>query len=117
MPKNKEAPDKGWFDKKAFAGHISYPKNPVRPVAELKELLQKMLVALPNVKIPVFLVHSKDDGYVIKDSMQQIYDQLGTTDKQMMWVEGSGHVIPREPARELVFSAAIEFIDHVVRKP
>ena len=117
MPKNKENPDKGWFDKKAFAGHISYPKNPVRSVAELKELLQKMRVALPNVKVPVFLVHSKDDDYVIKDSMQQIYDHLGTTDKQMMWVEGSGHVIPREPSRELVFSAAIKFIDHVVGKP
>ena len=115
MPKS-DSPDEGWFDKEAFSGHISYPKNPVRPIAELKELLQKMRAALPDVKVPVFLVHSKDDEYVIKDSMQQIYDHLGTTDKQMMWVEGSGHVIPREPAREHVFSTALKFIDHVVSK-
>ena len=116
MPKNDESPDAGWFDKDAFAEHVSYPNNPVRAIAELRILMKKMRAALPEVNVPVFLVHSKDDNYVIKDSMQQIFDHLGTTDKQMMWVEGSGHVIPREPARELVFSTAIKFIDHVMSK-
>ena len=115
MPKNEEAPDSGWFDKKAFAEHVSYPKNPVRSIAELKGIMEEMRSALPDVKVPVFLVHSSGDDYVIKDSMQQIYDHLGTTDKEMLWVEGSGHVITREPAKELVFEYAVKFIDRVVK--
>jgi carboxylesterase len=110
MPKNNEAPDAGWFDKQSFLGHRSYPYNPVRSIAELKLLMAEMHSTLPKVDVPVFLVHSRNDKYVIKDSMQMIFDQLGNTDKQMLWVEGSGHVIPREPARELVFKAAADFI-------
>ena len=114
LPKNDETPDAGWFDKKAFAEHVSYPMNPVRSIAELNLLMEEMHKALPLVDVPVFLVHSRNDNYVIKDSMRKIFDRLGTNEKQMMWVEGSGHVIPREPAREQVFQAAANFIKKVL---
>ena len=114
MPKNNEAPDSGWFDKQSFLEHKSYPLNPVRSIAELNLLMAEMRSALPSVNVPVFLVHSRNDNYVIKDSMAMIYDKLGTKDKQSLWVEGSGHVIPREPAREQVFKAATDFILRVI---
>lgn len=110
MPKNNSTPDAGWFDKQSFLEHRSYPMNPVRSIAELNILLAEMRNALPNVDVPVFLVHSKNDNYVIKNSLHAIFDELGTSKKQFMWVEGSGHVIPREPAREQVFEAAKDFI-------
>lgn len=110
LRKTDKQPDAGWFDKQAFAGHVSYPMNPTRSIVELDQLIGEMQKALPKVQAPVFLVHSKNDNYVIKDSMQRIYDRLGTSNKQMMWVEGSGHVIPREPAREQVYKAALDFI-------
>ncbi|MFN2216854.1 MAG: alpha/beta hydrolase [Anaerolineales bacterium] len=116
LPKNNEAPDSGWFDKKAFAEHVSYPQNPVRSIAELKSLLEVMRAALPEIRVPVFLVFSRNDVYVIKDSMKQIYDHLGCNDKEMMWVEGSGHVVTREPAKEAVFEAAVKFIERVVKE-
>lgn len=115
FPKGSGAPDAGWFDKAAFAGHVSYPKNPMRSVAELEDLLAKMQAALPLVKVPVLLVHSRDDDYVVKDSMEQIAAHLGTAEKEQLWVKGSGHVIPREPAREEVFLAAAEFIAKVLK--
>lgn len=115
--KNTEAPDAGWFDKESFRSHISYPLNPVRSIAELNLLMAEMRSVLPLVNVPVFLVHSKNDNYVIKDSMQLIFDNLGTKNKQMLWVEGSGHVIPREPAREQVFKAATDFILGITNIP
>jgi esterase/lipase len=45
--------------------------------------------------------------------MQQIYDHLTTPDKQMLWVEGGGHVITEEPTRETVFKSAADFIKRV----
>lgn len=110
IPKNNQAPDADWFDKQSFLEHKSYPLNPVRSIAELRLLMAEMHSALPKVDIPVVLVHSRNDNYVIKDSMQRIFDELGTENKKMIWVEGSGHVITREPARELVFKAASDFI-------
>jgi carboxylesterase len=106
-------PGDGWFDQESRKQHVSYPMNPLRSGVELKFLLDEMQAALPRIKVPVLLIHSRDDAYVINDSMQQIYAHLGTSDKQMMWVEGSGHVITEEPQRQQVFEAAADFVKRV----
>ena len=114
MPKGK-VPGSGWFDQAAYAQHVAYPMNPVRSAVELKLLVKEMHKALPHVTVPVLLIHSRDDDYVIKDSMERIYNLLGTSDKQMLWVEGGGHVITEEPTRERVFQAAADFVQRVSR--
>jgi carboxylesterase len=113
MPKGKGAPDEGWFDKQAFKQHVAYPKNPVRAAGELNQLMTVMRESLPQVRVPALLIHSRDDDYVIRDSMEKIHAALGSTDKQMLWVEGGGHVITEEPTRETVFKAAADFIKRV----
>ena len=72
MPKGK-VPGSGWFDPAAYAQHVAYPMNPVRSAVELKLLIEEMHAALPKLNVPVLLIHSRDDDYVVKDSMQQIY--------------------------------------------
>jgi carboxylesterase len=114
MPKGK-VPNSGWFDPATYAQHVSYPMNPVRSAVELKLLIEQMHAALPKIQAPVLLIHSRDDDYVVKDSMEQIYNQLGTVDKQMLWVEGGGHVITEEPTRATVFQAAAGFVERVCR--
>jgi carboxylesterase len=111
MPKTEEAPGTGWFDNEAWKDHVSYPQNPLRSIGELNKLIGKMHASLPLIKAPVLLIHSHDDNYVIKDSMERFYaDLTGTTDKQMLWLEKSGHVITRDLQRETVFKAAASFI-------
>jgi carboxylesterase len=114
MPKSK-VPGSGWFDPAAYAQHVSYPLNPVRSAVELKLLIDQMHAALPKVSAPVLLIHSRDDDYVVKDSMEHIYTSLGSSDKQMLWVSGGGHVITEEPTRETVFQAAASFVERVCR--
>ena len=112
LPKGK-VPGSGWFDQAAYAQHVAYPMNPVRSALELKLLAGQMQSALPLIKVPVLLIHSRNDDYVIKDSMERIYALLGTSDKRMLWVEGGGHVITEEPTRAQVFPAAAEFVQRV----
>jgi carboxylesterase len=111
-PKAKK-PGSGWFDQAAYRQHVAYPMNPVRSAVELKLLIGEMHAALPKINVPVLLIHSHGDDYVIKDSMQRIYDRLGTKDKQMLWVEDGGHVITEEPTRATAFKAASDFIRRV----
>ena len=111
MPKGRFPPGYGWYDKKAWEEHISYPQNPLRAVGELNQLLGEVRFALPNVRVPVLLVHSQDDGYVPPANMDQIYAGLtSTADKSMLLVKGSGHVVTRDAARQQVFDAALSFI-------
>ncbi len=113
MPKTKEKPGATWLDKDAWREQVSYPQNPVRSVAELDKLLTEMRAALPKLNMPTLLVHSRNDSYVPQNSMERIYADLGTPDKEMMWVTESGHVIPREPAKAEVFPKAAEFVRRV----
>ena len=102
-----------WFDHAALAGHISYPKNPIRSASELQKLSGKMRAVLPDVNVPVLLIHSKNDHYVPQDSMENIYADLGAPDKTKLWVTESGHVITRDAERETAFQAAADFVHRI----
>jgi carboxylesterase len=117
-PKTREAPGSSWFDKSAYQEHIAYPQNPVRSAAELKKLTLKMLAALPEVKVPVLLMHSRDENYVLPDNMETIFSGLvNAPDKTKLYITGSNHVLPRDASREQVFQSAVEFIQRVSMKP
>jgi carboxylesterase len=104
-------PNAGWFDPEAWKDHISYPRNPLRSIAELDALVREMRQALPKVRVPVLLVHSQDDHYVPPENIDLIYDGLThAPEKTRLLVRNSGHVVTREPVREQVFEAAAEFI-------
>jgi carboxylesterase len=104
-----------WRNPEAARDHVDYPAYPTRAILEVRYLLAEMRRALPQVNVPVLLVHSRQDSGVLPENMQQIYNHLGTSDKQMLWVENSGHVITREPERQLVFEAAHSFIQRVTQ--
>jgi carboxylesterase len=113
QPKTKEDTGESWFDKDAYAEHISYPQNPVRSAAELQLLAKEMRAALPKVDVPVLLIHSKNDTYVLPDNMEYIYSDLGTSDKTRLYVTEAGHVVTRDAARNQVFEAAADFIRRI----
>ncbi len=111
MPKSDEEPGANWFDKEAWKGHVSYPMNPVRSIGQLNLLLGEMRAALPKVQVPVRLIHSKDDRYVLPENMEMIYaDLVNASEKTKSYVTGSGHVVTRDAARHQVFESALEFL-------
>ena len=114
MPKSDEEPGSSWFDKAAWKEHVSYPQNPVRSIGELNKLLGELRAALPEVNVPVLLMHSRDDRYVLPENMELIYaDLINTSDKTKLYITGSGHVVTRDAARQQVFESALEFIRRV----
>lgn len=114
MPKSDEVPGSSWFDKDAWKDHISYPENPVRSIGQLNLLLGEMRAALPQLHVPVLLIHSEDDGYVLPANIELIYaDLLNASDKTKLFVTGSGHVVTRDAARQQAFQYALEFIQRI----
>jgi carboxylesterase len=113
LPKADE-PNSGWFDHKAMADHVSYPENPVGSIGELNKLIIEMRAALPEVHVPVLLIHSNDDTYVPPQNMENIFANLvNADDKAKFYITGSGHVMTRDAARLQVFETASRFIQRV----
>lgn len=102
-----------WRDLEAASDHIDYPAYPTRSIVELRDLLAEMRSTLPHITAPVLLMHSKDDTGAPPDNAWAIFNRLTTPDKQLIWVEDSGHVITREPQRMKVFQAACDFVNRV----
>lgn len=114
MPKSNEEPGSSWFDKEAWKDHVSYPQNPVRSIGQLNKLLGEMRATLPEVRVPVLLIHSKDDRYVLPDNIDLIYEGLvNAKDKTKLYVTGSGHVVPRDAARQEAFQYGLEFLQRI----
>jgi len=101
-------------DTEASKDHIDYPNYPTRGIAELNDLMSEMRAVLPQVTAPVLMIHSQGDASVPIDDMQNIFDRLGSKDKQTLLVENSGHVIPRGNERMLAFEATGDFIRNVI---
>lgn len=105
-----------WHNPDAAQDHVAYPYYPTRAIIELNELLAEMRAALPAIKTPTLLIHSRQDHGVAPENMEHIYAGLGCADKQMVWLENSSHVITREPERLSVFGAAHQFVQGHKRK-
>ncbi|MEA4906099.1 MAG: alpha/beta fold hydrolase [Chloroflexi bacterium] len=102
-----------WHNPEAAKDHVAYPVYPTAGVAQLAQLLKTMRACLPEVRIPALLFHSHADQGVAPENMERIYAHLGSADKHKHWLENSGHVMTREPERELVFQMATQFIRRV----
>ncbi len=113
VPKGTGEPGDGWFDKKASGEHVSYPQNPLHAIGQLDKLIHEMQTSLPLIKVPVLLIHSRDDDYVFKESMPCIYEKLITDDKEMIWIDGAGHVITEDAGHEKVFIFAGDFVNRI----
>ena len=101
-----------YFEPEAFREHICYPQTPTRALAELMELSEQLRSALPVITAPAMLIYSKNDQTVTpqENHAELIYEGLGSTDKRLMWIENSSHVITCDAQRQTVFEAASEFV-------
>jgi len=91
-----------WWDAEAAARHVSYPFYPTRGVEQLVRLLEEMRASLPHVRVPALIMHSRHDGAIPFAHAQEIYDRLGSADKELVFIEGSGHIITEDTQREQV---------------
>ncbi len=102
-----------WRDSALDTWHADYPAYPTLAVAEFVLLLSAMRKSLGDVHTPALLIHARGDsggGMFDGESMPKIYTALGSSDKEMLWVENSGHVVTEDVQHLEVFQAASQFI-------
>jgi len=102
-----------FFDPRAGEARVQYNHYPLRSVRELDVLFSKMREILPQLRLPVLFMHSKDDKFVPPEHMHANFDLLGSEDKSNVLVERSNHVITCDAAREQVFSEATDFVRRI----
>jgi carboxylesterase len=102
-----------WDDMELRKDHISYPAYPVRGVAELRDLTRELQKALPQVAAPALLVQARRDQSVPASSVEGLSRRIASKDKQILWLEKSGHIVIRDSEREIVFAAISDFMNRI----
>ena len=98
------------IDQKTSKDHVDYPAYPTRSIAELNELIDTLHNYLDQIRIPVLLINSKNDKAVPPSHAKNYSRDIPPNHFEMIILENSGHVITEDIEREIVFNAALNFI-------
>jgi len=71
--------------------HINYRNMPIHALYELGQLMAEVRKRVDQVTCPVLLIQGDEDPTVVPGSAQEIYENLGSAQKELVWVRSIRH--------------------------
>jgi carboxylesterase len=102
------------LDEEQKAAHANYTVYPTRSIIELNKLLTETRRRVPEISIPVLLIHSKADQGVPFINLERYLTHLTTPVKKKFELEKSGHVVTEDIERETAFHAISDFVKDIL---
>ena len=90
--------------------HINYFRNPISGVKELMELMEQLSLRLDRIKVPTLLIQSSGDPVVHPEGSKELYENLGSEDKELVMFNSDRHGILRGELSQRLFSRIAEFL-------
>ncbi|MGC9333223.1 MAG: alpha/beta hydrolase [Anaerolineae bacterium] len=87
-----------------------YDKTPMWGAGEVYLLQRQVLPLLPQIKQPMLILQGQLDTSVDPQAAQILYDRVGSADKELVWLEHSGHNLLVDSEREQVWARTCEWI-------
>ncbi len=95
-------------DRAVVDGYVNDPlvyrgKIRARLGAELIKITRELPSAIPEIKLPVLIMHGADDRLSDPEGSRMLFERVGSEDRTLKLYEGFYHEIFNEPEREQVF--------------
>jgi len=95
-------------DRAVVDGYVNDPlvyrgKIRARLGAELIRITRELPSAIPEIKLPVLIMHGADDRLSDPEGSRMLFERVGSEDRTLKLYEGFYHEIFNEPEREQVF--------------
>lgn len=87
-----------------------YEKTPLVSVHELVDLIDDVKKFLPTVTAPLLVMHGEEDHTAQPRSARFIMDNVGSQSKTFVSIPNSGHLLPLNEQRDLVFDLLTDFL-------
>lgn len=98
-------------DPEERARALSYRASTPRLLFELSRIADAARISLPRISAPTLLLQSREDNRISPAVAEQAYAALGSLEKQLVWLEGCGHVVTVDYGREGVFTMVREWLE------
>ena len=102
--------DASILDPEARAASLGYGVAAPRLLRELARVVDRAVAVLPKVAVRTRVVVSSRDNRVPPAAARAAFARLGAAEKDLVWLDGSGHVISVDYERERVYSLVSEWI-------
>lgn len=89
---------------------IVYGRVPTAAAHEMLRTIAKAKAGLPRVTCPLLVMHGRNDHTVHPSNATYIYEHTGSSDKELVWLERSYHVVTLDHDRDEVNSRTFDFI-------
>ena len=91
-------------DKTVVDAYVNDPlvyrdKIPARFGAEMVKILDRLPVLIPQITLPIIIMHGTEDRLCKPEGSQMLYDLVGSRDKTRKLYQGFHHEIFNEPGR------------------
>jgi carboxylesterase len=91
-----------------------YTVQPLRGARELIRLQETIPPLLPRIHQPILIMQGRLDPTVYPVSPQEIYGEVSSTIKELVWLEHSTHCVILDHERDLAASLSLDFLSRVL---
>jgi carboxylesterase len=91
-----------------------YPVNPVPALVQLCRLQNEVSRRLPSIKQPLLIVQGRLDIDIDLRGVDLLYQRVGSTVKELHWMENSNHVVILDGELEQVVDVTLDFMQRVL---
>ena len=77
---------------------------------ELSLIAERARTALPRIQAPTLLAQSREDNRLATAVAERAFAALGAKDKELLWLDGAGHVITVDYGRERLIETVAEWL-------
>lgn len=92
---------------------ISYQTYPISSAQEVHKLIKITRRELPKVNQPCFILQSSSDHIVTKNSLEKIYESIGSKIKSKKYIHRAYHTFISDINNEHIFEDILEFIEKI----
>lgn len=74
------------------------------------ELIEQVKAEVAHIQVPTLILQSRQDTVVDPQQAEWLYQELGSQQKSLHWLERSDHILPLDVEREEVFALVCQFL-------
>lgn len=89
---------------------VGYSASPLKTVPSLLKLMRRAKKNLKKIKAPALIIQSYQDQTVKPVSAEIIYKKIASEEKELLWLENSGHVCTIGEEKDLIHEKVYSFL-------
>ncbi|UJS17224.1 MAG: alpha/beta hydrolase [Candidatus Jettenia sp.] len=104
---------KCYMESEAYSGYLYHPVDTyysLQAVDDILNIIETIKPRLKDIKSPALVIHSQKDGVAAPASARYVLKNLGSANKQLVWLNQSHHYMLSGGEKSIIFDAIKNFL-------